>query len=275
MSTILNLVQGTADWLAHRQSSRNASEASVVMGCSPWLTRYQLWAIKTSRLTQGNSYAMRHGQALEPEARAAYEAATGRVMEPVVMVEGAYSASLDGLDWSGEVLLEIKCPLKGQDSETWRRVVEGEIPEHYRWQLQHQLMVSGAQKAHFYVYVGQGVGRYLEVQPDPEAQARLRDAWNVFMNYVETDTPPPLTDRDSRVRDDDLWRQAAETYRQRKREAEAVALALDAAKARLIALTSHPSERGHGVAVSRVLKPGASQPEYRVTVLKGEAEAIC
>ena len=55
---------------------------------------------------------MLHGTQLEPQARAAYEALTGHVMQPLVLVDGEFSASLDGLTLSGDRVLEIKCPFK-------------------------------------------------------------------------------------------------------------------------------------------------------------------
>ena len=45
----------------------------------------------------------------KPSARAAYEARTGLVMQPLVLVDGEYSASLDGLTLGGERIVEIKC----------------------------------------------------------------------------------------------------------------------------------------------------------------------
>ena len=95
MSTILRLVQGTPEWLAHRLKYRNASETPAVMGVSPWVTPYQLWLQRTGRSEAKVTAAMRRGTELEPVARAAYERLTGHVMEPLVLVEGEYSASLE------------------------------------------------------------------------------------------------------------------------------------------------------------------------------------
>ena len=39
---IVNLVQGSAEWLAHRQQHYNASDAPAMMGCSPYKTRDEL-----------------------------------------------------------------------------------------------------------------------------------------------------------------------------------------------------------------------------------------
>ena len=39
---ILDLIQGSPEWLAHRATHFNASDAPAMMGCSPYKTRAQL-----------------------------------------------------------------------------------------------------------------------------------------------------------------------------------------------------------------------------------------
>lgn len=60
-------------------------------------------------------------------------------MEPVVMSRGNYSASLDGMLLDNSLILEVKCPLSGQTSDTWRAAEGGLVEEHYMLQVQHQL----------------------------------------------------------------------------------------------------------------------------------------
>ena len=112
MSNIVQLVQGTPEWHAHRRGLRNASETPAVLGISPWVTPYQLWLIKTGRVEQAVNTAMQRGTALEPAARHAYEIDTGHVMQPLVLQDGAYSASLDGMTLAGDLIVEIKVPYK-------------------------------------------------------------------------------------------------------------------------------------------------------------------
>jgi predicted phage-related endonuclease len=52
MTAVINLKQGSAEWLAHRQQYRNASETPAVLGASPWVTPYQLWELRTGRREQ-------------------------------------------------------------------------------------------------------------------------------------------------------------------------------------------------------------------------------
>jgi putative phage-type endonuclease len=140
--TIVQLTQGSPEWLAYRREKRNASESAAVLGVSPWTTPYQLWLEKTGKAQTKANAAMRRGTELEPEARAAYEELTGLVMQPLVLQAGDYSASLDGMTLEGDLILEIKCPVRGTRSDLWQEVLAGDVPEHYAIQVQHQLMVE-------------------------------------------------------------------------------------------------------------------------------------
>ena len=266
MSAILKLVQGTQEWHEHRAKSRNASETPAVLGVSPFQTPYQLWLVKTGRTEPKVTVPMQRGTELEPAARAAYEVQTGHIMEPLVLVDGDYSASLDGITLSGDLILEIKCPYKGQASALWQSVVAGEVPEYYGWQIEHQLMVSGAQRAHLWVFDG-AQGLLLEVAARTERWDLIRSAWDGFVKYLESDTPPPLTERDTKTRDDQEWKNAAARYLTAKKQAEVSTAALDEAKAALVSLTTHPSESGAGVSVSQFWKKGAVDYK-RISALK-------
>ncbi len=120
VGTIVQLTQGSPEWLDYRRTMRNASETAAVLGVSPWCTPYQLWLQKTGRADTKANAAMQRGTDLEPAARAAYETETGTIMQPLVLQDGLYSASLDGMTLEGDLIVEIKCPFKGQDSELWK-----------------------------------------------------------------------------------------------------------------------------------------------------------
>ncbi len=263
------LEQGTEAWHVHRQQYRNASETPAVMGLSPFVTPYQLWTYKTGRAACQSNYVMQRGTLLEPKARTVYEAMTELVMEPQVLVNGLYSASLDGLLLTGDCLLEIKCPMKGRESDTWRQAEAGDIPEHYWWQVQHQLMVSEAELAHFFVFDGVSEGLLVEVKPEPEKWYDIFQAWAGFQSYLDKDCPPPLVENDVELRSDREWQLAAEAYRQAKLQMEVVSDCLTDAKSRLLALCTAEAQKGYGV---RVSLPGASGKNARVTLYQEEVE---
>jgi len=253
---IVKLIQGSAEWHEHRRTHRNASETAVVLGVSPWLTPYQLWQHKLGLVVPEVNPAMLRGTALEPAARAAYERATGLVMQPLVIVEGAYSASTDGITLAGDRLLEIKCPFRGRESTLWRSIQDRCLPEHYRWQVQHLLMVTGADVADVYIFDG-SEGIVFPVAPDEPVWPQIRAAWDEFVNYVAEKRAPPLTDRDTRVRDDPEWLSAAAAYLELRAAHEELSAKVEEAKDRVLSLTAHAREEGGGLAVTRFWKRGS------------------
>lgn len=264
---IVQLTQGSAEWLKYRKSMRNASETAAVLGVSPWLTPYQLWLLKTGRKTQEASAAMQRGTDLEPAARAAYEAQTGHVMQPLVIQDGLYSASLDGMTLAGDLIVEIKCPFRGHDSALWKEVKAGWVPDHYAAQIQHQMMVSGASLAHLWVFDGtQGLLR--PVERIEEATQRIQEGWEVFQGYLDSDTPPPLVDGDTALREDLVWSKAAQAFLAAKQASEAADVAMAQARDALVGLAGHPREQGAGVTVTRYWK-GGNVDYKKVPALQG------
>lgn len=253
--TIVQLAQNSAEWRAYRQNMRNASESAAVLQCNPWTTPYQLWLEKTGRHEVTVTHAMRRGSELEPVARLAYEEQTGLVMQPLVMQAGAYSTSLDGITLEGDLVLEIKCPLRGTRSDLWQDVLAGAVPEHYRVQVQHQLMVSGAKQAHLWVFDG-SKGILCELQRDEELMQRIQEGWEDFQAYLDSDTPPPLTEADTRQRADNAWSVAAAAYLTAKQASDEARASLESARIALLELTEHPKEQGSGVTVTRYWRQG-------------------
>lgn len=254
--TLVQVTHGTSEWHEYRRSRRNASESAAVMGVSPWMTPYQLWLVKTGRWAPTVTSAMQRGTELEPAARAAYEEHTGLVMQPVVLQDGRYSASLDGMTLDGDLVLEIKAPVGGTRSDLWQSVLAGEVPQHYQVQVQHQLAVSGAGHAHLWVYDGrQGV--LLDIHRDDGLIEIIKSAWDAFQPYLDADAPPPLGEADTAVRSDAAWALAARAYVEAKETADVAAERLEAARHVLVKLTHHPKEQGAGVTVTRFWKQGA------------------
>jgi predicted phage-related endonuclease len=129
------------------------------------------------------------------------------------------------------------------------------VPEHYVVQVQHQLMVSGAEKAHLWVFEGQR-GVLHAVERDEAAMTRIREGWDAFQPFLDSDTPPPLSDTDTVVRSDSAWAQAARAFSDAKQAADSAAEALEQARNALVALAQHPREQGAGVSVTRYWKAG-------------------
>jgi putative phage-type endonuclease len=150
-----NAAQDDADWIAQRAGKFTASRAGKLMARTkngPAASRGELLTLlAVERLTGQcvptySNAAMYRGVELEAEARDAYAFATLAVVEECGFIACAdlpnCGASPDGL--IGDVgLLEVKCPSNMEKHLDALR--SGAHAVEYRWQLQHQLMVTGRQ----------------------------------------------------------------------------------------------------------------------------------
>lgn len=251
----VELDQQSSEWLAWRSRGIGGSDAPVIMGVSPWMTRYQLWERKTGRTESGAANAaMRRGIELEADARMAYENATGEVMEPHCLTSGLFEwmrASLDGINLSGSLILEIKCPGKDDHAEA----VAGRVPEKYMPQLQHNLAVSGAKVCHYWSFDGDA-GVLVTVSRDDLYITALVEAERAFWSLVETDTAPPLNEQDVIERRDEAWLNASALWLAASRALESAREHEDAARTSLLALADSKSCIGAGVRVTHYYKSG-------------------
>ena len=154
---------------------------------------------------------------------------------------------------------------------TRQAVSAGEIPLHYQYQLQQQLMVAGAELAHLFVWT-EDDAVLLQHAPDPDCFTILPDSWDAFMKCVASDTPPPMTDGDTVIRTDEAWVEAAQQYIALSAQADEVGDRLVEAKKRLPGLAEHASEQGAGVAVSTYWKTGTVDYKKLVQTLKIDVE---
>ncbi len=200
-------------WHEWRSKGIGASDAPIIMGVSPWKTRYQLWQEKTGRVKADKigNWATQRGHDLEPKARAQYELETGNNCPPK-LVEYAEApfirASLDGYDEKKNIVLEIKCP----GAADHQKAMAGNVPDKYWPQLQHQLMITGANVAHYYSFDGEK-GVLIEVLPDMKYCATLYSELRKFWICVETDTPPELTEKDYKIIKSDHLNELAEQWK--------------------------------------------------------------
>ena len=196
---IVHLEQGSQEWLALRRTKRCASETPIVMSLSPWGTWNSLKATKAGRDAVETS-AMRHGKINEERARQAFsfEFGGGGSLLPVVVIDGPWLASIDGAYDDLSEIVEIKCPVKGRASSTWAAAARGEVEPHYLAQVQHQLMVTRAKLAHFFVHDCEtGMGVRVRVEPDPAAWEEIARAWDAYEAWAAKDVPMPS--REARI----------------------------------------------------------------------------
>lgn len=191
--------QGSAAWLALRAQFFTASEAPAMMGVSPYATRTELLHQKHTGLTQEVDAAKQRlfnqGHATEADFLPHAEALIGDELYPVVgsiELEGLkLLASFDGLNLDYTIGYEHKL---ASDSNVRAIKETGEPPIHHVWQLEHQLLVSGAEKILFVTSDGTAEGAtFCWYVSKPERRASLIAGWRQFAADLATYVPSTVT----------------------------------------------------------------------------------
>jgi len=213
------------EWLVWRSQGVGGSDAPAVLGISPYQTPFQLWEEKTGKVTlerDTNEYITKKGNLYESFARSKYELINDMEMPPVRYEHQEISylrATLDGGNQEEKKGIEIKYNGKAVH-EAAKKLKQ--IPEHHMAQMQHQLFVTGFKSIDYLsYYVASGKDeKGNKIKPEPkkgelvvvEVVPNMEWIHNYlikaieFWQLVQTDTPPPLTDKDTRtiLKHDDL-----------------------------------------------------------------------
>lgn len=150
---IINVVQGSAEWLTIRAKHFCASDAPAMMGVSPYMTRNDLLRAKhlgiipdVDAVTQARFAA---GHAAEAAARQIAERIIGEELYSVTcsteLDDLPLLASLDGLTLDGETSWEHKL----WNEALAAQIRNNEVPQHHAIQMEQQMLVSGASRTLF------------------------------------------------------------------------------------------------------------------------------
>jgi predicted phage-related endonuclease len=188
---IHNVAQGSEAWHALRANYFTASEAPVMMGASKQMKRTELLHAKKTGLDRDVSWWVQKnlfdkGHEAEALARPILEGRIGEDLFPVVGTEGDLLASLDGCTILGDVLFEHKM----WNEQLAADVRAGNLDAHYYWQLEQQLLVSGAEKVIFVCSDGTEENFVsMEYAPVPGRAATLVVGWKQFQADLLDFTP--------------------------------------------------------------------------------------
>jgi len=250
---LINLEQGSPEWLEFRRMGIGASDAPSIMGVG-FKTAEQLLDDKLSGKEQIVNVAMQRGKDLEEPARQAFMQATGLSVAPAVVVSDDLSwqfASLDGMDMMQEFFVEIKCP--GYKDHATAMV--GMIPAKYYPQLQHQFSVTGMKKGYYYSFDGKN-GALVEIERDDKYIEELLERERKFFERMMNFDSPKITDKDFVMLDDAEWDEVCIEYRKVKDELQDLQDKEKKLKERLISIASERNIRSCGVKLMKVLRKG-------------------
>lgn len=184
---IIDLKQGSREWLEFRKRKFNASETADVLGIG-FNKPYKLALIKSGDEVVYKNYAMKLGNENEPKIRDFLNAKYELNLKPVVMLsddDDRFLASLDGVDFEKNVFCEIKF----SKSEFECVKEHGQPTEKYYYQIQHQFYVTGLSRCIFAVGTINENFEYevidVEIKRDEVAIDKIRNAWIEFeKNYM-------------------------------------------------------------------------------------------
>jgi predicted phage-related endonuclease len=188
---IHNVPQGSAAWHALRIDYRTASEAPAMMGASKQMKRNELLFAKKTGLDRDvnwwvQKYLFDRGHEYEAQARPIVEGIIGEELYPVVGTDGILLASFDGLTMLGNIIFEHKM----WNEALAQAVRDKDLDPHYYWQLEQQLLVSGAEKVIFVVSDGTEDNLvWMEYFPVPGRAQALIAGWTQFDADLEAFVP--------------------------------------------------------------------------------------
>ncbi len=201
--TTHDVQQGTGPWLRLRERFNTASEAPAALGVGRYVTRAELLRQKHTGMAPEHSPAtlgkFAAGHAAEASARPMAEVNVGGELFPVTMtaiVDGLpLLASLDGLTMDDTTAWETKL-WNEELAAAVRSAADGSaLPEHYKVQMDQELLVSGAERCLFTCTDGTPE-RYVAClyEADQTRFQQLVEGWRQFHRdlaaYVLPDSAP-------------------------------------------------------------------------------------
>lgn len=187
---IPQFIQRSPEWFAQRENAITASDLPTVLGENKYKTPWALLVDKCNANPKpfiGNE-ATRWGTHYEDIAIERYSKLRNKKVLPFgLLIHPDYpwlGGSPDGITTDG-ILLEVKCPLT-------RKIVMGEVPEHYLSQVLLNLEICNLELAHFIEYCpGNADEDYIinivDIKRDREWFAKelpkIREFWDSVINY--------------------------------------------------------------------------------------------
>ncbi|NIB43770.1 hypothetical protein HBA55_29480 [Pseudomaricurvus alkylphenolicus] len=185
--------QGTDAWKELRASHFTASEAPAMMGDSKYTSRQQLLQEKktgkAAPVTPAQQAIFDKGHAAEDAARPIIEDMIGEELYPTTATSEAHPtllASFDGITMLEDVVFEHKL----YNQVLAENVRNGVLEMHYVWQLEQQLLVSGADRAIFVTSDGTAENmEHMWYESYPDRRESLIAGWEQFAQDLKDFEP--------------------------------------------------------------------------------------
>ena len=142
---------------------------------------------------------------------------------------------------------------------SWERgpckALRGEIPEKYKVQMQHQMLVVGVRSVDYWSY-RDGNGVLITLHRDDKFIQEMLIAEQEFYQYLIDKVPPPLTERDL-VDQNEEWQKKAQEYYAIRDQRLAAETLEDQLRKELINLSNSRSSKGGGYTFKKTYRKGS------------------
>lgn len=215
------LEQGSEQWHSLRSEFlATASRTPIVLGLSPFSNIEKLAQEIKFGIKPFYSKAMQDGNDLEDKVRELANEYFDDVFVPTVGVNNDLLASLDGINFEEDTIIEIKVSEK-----TFEEVKRGNIPDHYLWQIKHQMQVFSSVERAFLIAYSKEKNEIAVSDPIVKDENFgndffiILDAWKKFYEFLENYELPKINnidDIDALLLSDELYE-----INEKKKELEA------------------------------------------------------
>jgi predicted phage-related endonuclease len=198
MLEIIEHVQGSPEWKAHRMDHFNASEAPIIMGASKKGSRDELLHLKATRAEKEFSQyitdnILAGGHKSEAGARPIIEKQFGIELSAITAKNGIYSASKDGITFDMDKGWEHK----DYNKELFALISAGKEPDDHIWQMEHQFLVFPDLKEIIFT-VSDGTEENMAsiiYKSKPARRKKLIAAWELFAKDLASYVPPAKVEK--------------------------------------------------------------------------------
>ena len=187
------------EWLSMRKLGIGGSDVSIIAGCNPYRSVFELWHEKRgemSSIDKTSGEAAYWGNVLENVVRKEFTNRTGKAVrrKNAILRNKEHQfmiADLDGVvsEFDGTYsIFEAKTAIEFKNND-WKN---GEIPRNYQLQVQHYMAVTGFRKTYIAVLVGGNKFYWYEVYRDEQLIKILISMEAHFWNCVRTGEEPDV-----------------------------------------------------------------------------------
>jgi putative phage-type endonuclease len=226
------------------------------MGVSPYDTAYSLWQRKMGLSPdKQQTSCMKRGHDLEDLARQRFYEMTGFKVTPKVFTHPGYSflmASMDGITEDLQVAVEIKC--NGKINH--KLALEGKIPDHYNYQLQHQMFVCELNWMYYFSFDGQSGILVIVGREETTIKKLIIKELEFYRCMLEVE-PPKMTDKDFQVRKDVYWKEVSKHFLNVRSQLKELEKEQERLKIILLNLSENRPAIGCGIRLSKIIHKGA------------------